>query len=273
VEVVPLPPPTGTPTPPLQILEPSSTAASVNEIPIIERVSIASDGTQGNSDSFAPNISADGRYVTFCSDASNLIAGDTNGFADIFVHDRKTGETTRVSVSSDGMQGNNGAGPGSSISADGRFVAFSSDATNLVEGDTNGVRDCFVHDRMTGETTRVSIASDGTQANRDCVMIHWWGIFSGLYISADGRYVRFRSYATNLVEGITNGDENNFVHDRVTGETILEYVFNNETQKKSDLVTSADGRYEMFYSDASNLVEGDTNGVIDVFVRDLGTSK
>jgi len=240
-------------------------------MPMIERVSVASDGTQGNSDSFAPNISANGRYVTFCSDASNLVAGDINGFADIFVHDRKTGETTRVSVASDGTQGNNGAGPGSSISADGRFVAFSSDATNLLEGDTNGVRDCFVHDQMTGETTRVSVASDGTQANRDCVMIHWWGIFSGLYISADGRYVRFRSYATNLVEGTTNGDENNFMHDRDTGETVLEYVFNNETQ--NTLATSADGRYEMFYSDASNLVEGDTNGVIDVFVRDLGASK
>jgi len=146
VEVVPLPPPTGTPTPPLQILEPSSTAASVNEIPIIERVSIASDGTQGNSDSFAPNISADGRYVTFCSDASNLIAGDTNGFADIFVHDRKTGVTTRVSVASDGMQGNDWSGAGASISADGRYIAFASSANNLVEGDTNGVSDIFVID-------------------------------------------------------------------------------------------------------------------------------
>src|SRR5213595_159425 len=115
-----------------------------------ERVSMDSAGNEGNGGSGGPAISADGRFVAFASYASNLVPGDTNGVADVFVHDRQTGTTKRVSVNSAGTQGNGGSGS-PAISADGRFVAFSSYATNLVPGDTNGVVDVFVHDRRSEE--------------------------------------------------------------------------------------------------------------------------
>src|SRR5262249_48930366 len=131
-----------------------------------ERVSVASDGTQGNDLSFTKAISAGGRFVVFASDASNLVPGDTNGFGrGLFVHDRMTGKTELVDVASDGTQSNVQGVFGADVSADGRFVAFGSDGTNLVAGDTNGATDVFVHDRVTGVTERVSVASDGTQQN------------------------------------------------------------------------------------------------------------
>jgi Tol biopolymer transport system component len=320
-----LPPPTNTPAMPTQTVEPSPTAPSINEIPHTERVSVSNDGTQGNADAIDPSISGDGRYVAFSSAATNLVEGDTNGDEDIFVHDRKTGITTRVSVSSDGTQGNNGA-VGPSISADGRYVAFKSDADNLVAGDTNGVRDVFVHDRVTGETTRVSVASDGTQANNLSAFGYCFCFYSGygLSISADGRYVTFNSAATNLVEGDTKKGPKIFVHDRMTGETTRVPVPSDEPQEDEmswdpsisadgryvafeswlprdvflhDRVTgettrvsassdgiqgnspsnepsiSTDGRYMVFTSDADNLVEGDTNGESDIFVHDRMTGK
>jgi Tol biopolymer transport system component len=127
------------------------------------RVSVASDGSQGDGASFGGiSISADGRFVAFISDASNLVANDTNGLDDIFVHDHQTGETTMISVASDGTQGN-GDSSISSISADGRFVAFESLFVSPVTRLPASTFDVFVHDRQTGETTRVSMASDGTQ--------------------------------------------------------------------------------------------------------------
>ena len=124
------------------------------------RVSVASDGTQANGASYSASVSADGRYVAFHSTAMNLIPDDWTSYADVLVHDRATGATTIVSVRSDGTHGNlNSSSP--SLSADGRYVAFQSDATNLVAGDTNTYRDVFVHDRTTGVTNRVSIASNG----------------------------------------------------------------------------------------------------------------
>src|SRR5437867_8922188 len=125
-----------------------------------ERVSVASDGTEGNAASAGATLSADGRFVAFHSAATNLVAGDMNGTNDVFVHDRQTGITERVSVASDGTQGNN-ASSYPAFSADGRFVAFDSDATDLVAGDTNGTTDVFVHDRQTGTTERVSVVSGG----------------------------------------------------------------------------------------------------------------
>src|SRR5207248_3118566 len=129
-----------------------------------ERMSVASGGTQGNGFSAGLALSADGRFVAFHSTATNLVAGDTNGKTDVFVHDRQTGTTERMSVASGGTQGN-GFSAGLALSADGRFVAFHSTATNLVAGDTNGKTDVFVHDRQTGTTERVSVTSDGTQGN------------------------------------------------------------------------------------------------------------
>jgi len=165
-------------------------------------VSMGGGGEVGNAGSFSPSVSADGRYVAFWSNASNFVGGDTNGAGDVFVRDLTTNKTERVSVASDGREGN---GPSSdpSISPDGRFVTFWSAASNLVEGDTNKVRDIFLHDATTGETRRVSVASDGTQPNADC--------FSPNLSSVPGM-VAFDSEATNLVKGDTNKGSDIFLH-------------------------------------------------------------
>ncbi|MGH2537870.1 MAG: carboxypeptidase regulatory-like domain-containing protein, partial [Candidatus Promineifilaceae bacterium] len=229
------------------------------------RVSIASDGALGNGDSWWSSISADGRYVAFHSLASNLVGGDTNGAWDVFVHNRDTVQTSRVSVASDGAQGN-GYSYSPAISADGRYVAFVSLASNLVGGDTNDQPDVFVHDRDTGQTSRASVASDGAQAN---------GASYYQSISADGRYVAFGSYASNLVGGDTNGIDDVYVHDRDTGQTSRASVASDGAQGNDgsgDPSISADGRYVAFVSWASNLVSGDTNGYADVFVRDRGVA-
>ncbi|MCE7948595.1 MAG: hypothetical protein DYG88_14315, partial [Chloroflexi bacterium CFX4] len=230
------------------------------------RVSVASDGTQANGNSFRAAISADGRYVAFESAASNLVSGDTNGVRDIFVHDRQTGQTSRVSVASDGTQGN-GNSTQAAISADGRFVAFESAASNLVSGDTNNVSDIFVHDRQTGQTARVSVASDGTQGNEAS---------SQSVISANGRIVTFISISNNLVSGDTNNSTDVFVHDRQTGQTTRVSVASDGTQANTislDTAISADGRYVAFESLASTLVSDDTNGVTDIFVHDRQTGQ
>ena len=228
------------------------------------RVSVASDGTQGNSYSSDNEISADGRFVGFFSGASNLVPGDNNGFADIFVHDRQTGTTTRVSVASDGSEGNGDVPLGPGISADGRYVSFCSAASNLVTGDNNSAQDMFVHDRSTGNTTRVSVTSSGAEAN---------GNSSGGRgsISADGRYVAFESNATNLVTGDNSGSWDVFVHDRQTGATIRASVTTSGGEVSAFTVRprlSADGRYVLFESGGDFLSGGDTNGFIDVYLRD-----
>jgi transglutaminase-like putative cysteine protease len=234
-------------------------------------VSVATDGTQASGESQYLSITADGRYVTFNSEASNLVTGDSNGTRDIFIHDRQSGETNCVSVASDGTLGNDRSRD-ADVSADGRYVAFDSRATNLTSGDTNATQDIFVHDRQTGQTTRVSIASDGTQANNRS----YWP-----YLSADGQYVAFYSYANNLVEDDTNGYADVFVHNRQTGETTRVSVASDGTQANDHSCTdteyrygldiSADGRYVVFASRASNLVINDTNESWDIFVRDLWT--
>ena len=225
------------------------------------RVSVATNGVQGNGGSGPPSLSADGRYVAFTSDASNLVAGDTNNTNDAFVHDRLTGQTTRVSVATGGAQGNyDSFSP--SLSSDGRYVAFMSTASNLVVGDTNGTSDAFVHDRLTGQTTRVSVATGGAQGNYHS---------SSPSLSADGRYVAFMSSANNLVTEDTNFAYHIFVHDRLTKQTTLVSVATGGAQGNSESFAptlSADGRYVVFRSDASNLVVGDTNGTSDDFVHD-----
>ena len=168
------------------------------------RVAVDSAGAQGNSGSFVPSLSAKGRVVAFASGATNLVAGDTNAATDIFVHDLKTGQTVRVAVDSAGGQGNDSSFV-PSLSANGRVVAFASDATTLVTGDTNGNRDVFVHDLTTGQTVRVSVNSAGIQGNSE-------SFFAS--ISAKGRVVAFTSDASNLVAEDTNGDSDVFVHYR-----------------------------------------------------------
>jgi Tol biopolymer transport system component len=225
------------------------------------RASVATSGSQASTRSYAASISADGRYVAFESDANNLVVGDTNNCTDIFVRDRQTGETTRVSVATGGAQGN-AASANSFVSADGRYVIFHSHADNLVTGDINEYADIFVRDRQTGQTTRVSLASAGTQANGSS--------YDGS-ISADGRCVTFRSYASNLVSGDTNDRADIFVHDRMTGETTRVSVglWGVQANGYSDGPSiSAGGRYVTFFSYASNLVSDDTNIRSDVFVHD-----
>jgi hypothetical protein len=238
---------------------------------VTTRVSVASDGTEGNASSDFSSVTSDGRFVAFVSGATNLVAGDTNGFvADVFVHDRQTGATTRVSVASDGTQGNGDSSvviP--RISSDGRFVAFASLATNLVAGDTNAVADVFVHDRQTGATTRVSVASDGSQANGASGIF-----FPSLSMSSDGRFVGFDSDATNLVSGDTNAATDVFVHDRQTGATARVSMDSAGIQGNNIAAVpslSPDGRFVGFDSDATNLVSGDSNGASDVFVHDRQT--
>src|SRR5439155_166831 len=147
-------------------------------------------------------------------------AGDTNGVSDVFVHDRQTGTTERVSVASDGAEGNDSSGRigfafHPALSADGRFIAIVSAANNIVAGDTNAADDVFGQDRQTGPTERVSVASGGgTQGNRNGS-----GFFAFPALSADGRLVAFQSAATNLVADDTNGATDVFVHDRQTGTT------------------------------------------------------
>ncbi len=226
-----------------------------------ERVSVASDGTQANGLSFVSDISANGRYVTYDSEASNLVPGDANGTWDIFVYDRKTDTTERISVASDGTEAN---GPSSffnpAISANGRYVTYDSQASNLVPGDTNGCDDIFVYDRKTDTTERISVASDGTQANS----------FSfGPAISANGRYITYSSEASNLVPSDTNDTTDAFLYDRKTGATERISVASDGTQANGFSFTSdisANGRYVTYHGEASNLVPGDTNGTQDIFV-------
>lgn len=228
---------------------------------ITERVSVSSADDQANAWARDPAISADGRYVAFRSAADNLVPGDTNERTDVFVHDRVTRTTTRVSLSSAGEQADRGSYDVPAISADGRFIAFTSYATNLVPGDTNDEDDIFVHDRFTGTTERVSLSSEGVQGND-------WP--EDPAISGDGRYVVFRSWANTLVPGDLNDRPDIFLHDRVTNKTTMvslsgtgEYA----NDRSYDPAISGDGRHIAFESKADNLVPNDNNDTVDVFVH------
>lgn len=226
-----------------------------------DRVSVSSTGLQADGTSTRPGLDASGDRVIFDSAASNLIAGDTNGALDVFMHTRSTHSTQRVSVSSSGTQGN-GASYSPTISADGRYVCFVSAASNLVAGDTNNVEDIFVRDLVANTTERASLGDVGQQANSSSTLAS---------ISADGRWVAFISYANNLVTGDTNDQFDVFIHDRVTGLTERVSVDSNGQQAdglSSGPSVSGDGQFVAFWSDATNLVPGDTNARRDIFVRD-----
>jgi hypothetical protein len=192
------------------------TAAHAAAQPV--RVSTASDGTPGNGTSqTATALDDSGRHVVFADSSTNLVTGDGNGAIDVFVKDRTSNATTRVSVTSDGNERSGDSGlAGVDVSGDGQIVVFTSKAA-LVENDTNTCgdpvgpcQDIYVHDRGTGQTTRVSVVTGGTQAN---------GPSEWPRISRNGRYVTFTSHATNLVATDTNAATDIFVHDRVTGVT------------------------------------------------------
>jgi Tol biopolymer transport system component len=227
------------------------------------RVSVDSQGAQANGPSRIAAISADGRFVAFESDATNLVAGDTNGTTDVFVHDNQTGATTRVSVSSQGGEGDRWSGS-PVISLDGRMVVFLSPATNLVAGDTNASIDVFLHDAQTGETSRMSVNSQGEEANQNCY---------SPAISADGKLVAFMSLATNLVQGDTNNRPDVFVHDPKTGATTRASVNSQGDQAdgfSDHPALSADGRMVAFDSAADNLVPGVSSGGVFLHDRSSG---
>jgi Tol biopolymer transport system component len=226
-------------------------------------VSETSSGTGGNGESNHPSLSENGRFVAFSSDATNLVPGRTiHPSHHEFVRDMQTGKIERIDVSSKGVQGD-GDCHDPSISADGRFDAFTSRASNLVKGDTNHAYDVFVRDRKKGTTTRVSVTSSGGQANESS--IHAW-------ISGDGRYVTFESSATNLVPHDTNKARDIFVHDRKTGKTTLVSASSSGAEGNADSVSpsiSNHGGWVAFYSLASNFAPGDKNRLYDAFVRDV----
>jgi WD40-like Beta Propeller Repeat len=249
-------------------------SASAWTAPKTVLASVSILGDVGDDWSFGPSISADGRFVAFQSAANNLVMGDFNGVKDVFVRDLTKGLTRRVSVNSKGVEGNGNSGiystDGPSISADGRFVVFDSDANNLVAGDNNGTSDVFVHDLTKGVTRRVSVSSMGKEGNE-----------ASLYssISANGRFVAFQSAANNLVVGDNNNGNGStseiFVRDLTTGVTQLVSLSsagtesNNAGSYKPNI--SGDGRFVAFQSAANNLVVGDNNNSNDIFVRNLTT--
>jgi len=233
---------------------------------VTRRVSVDSNGVQGDRESWPQALSADGRYVAYLSMADNLVPGDTNAKSDLFVFDTVTGVTTRESVDSNGAQ-SDGICESCAMSADGQVVVFVSDADNLVPGDTNGQDDVFVHDRTTGSTTRVSVDSTGAEGNGRCAYAA---------VSADGQIVAFDSGSSNLTTDDTDFIQDIFVHDRATGATTLASVASSgaKANNSSRLPSiSADGSIVAFVSHADNLVANDVNDTDDAFVHDRATGE
>jgi Tol biopolymer transport system component len=230
---------------------------STNEI---ARVSVSEAGVEGNGRSEFASTSGDGRYVVFHSGADNLAPGDTNGFWDVFVKDMTSGTVLIASVTSGGVQGN-GHSAGAGMSEDGRFIVFSTDATNLDGVDTNGVKDSLIHDVKTGVTEKVSIGPGGVEGNGESI---------GPVVSSDGRIVAFSSMASNLVASDTNGKWDVLVRDRLAGTTTLASRSTEGVQGNGDShgpVISANGIHVGFQALASNLVPDDSNNALDAFVH------
>lgn len=227
-------------------------------------IGVSSSLANGTSRSVSP--SSNGRYIAFESNASNLVSGDTNSATDVFVFDKQTGTTIRASVDSSGAQGN-GRSYNPVISGNGQFVAFVSTATNLVSGDTNFCSDIFVRDLVNNVTTRVSVGASGVQADSGS---------DTPSISNDGRYVGFRSEATNLIGSSDTNDKTDFfIRDTVGGTTSIVSVDTSgalANDHSSEGKISGDGNFFVFTSKASNLVSGDTNQCVDIFLRDIVNS-
>ena len=234
--------------------------------------STAGPTTTGNGSSGAVALSADGRYALFVSNASDLTATDTNGTGDVFLFDRVTETVTLVSRSTAGpTTTGNGSSGAVALSADGRYALFVSVASDLTATDTNGALDVFLFDRVTGTVTVVSRSTAGstTTGNQDS--------FASA-LSADGRYALFASNASDLTATDTNGSRDVFLFDRVTGTVTLvsRSTAGSTTTANHDSFAgalSADGRYALFESAASDLTATDTNGALDVFLfdREVGT--
>lgn len=238
------------------------TALAASGCNLVGRVSVPHGGWAGSPStdpSTQPAISGDGTVVAFTSSGSGLVAGDTNGQSDVFVRNVATDQTERVSLTSGGTQAN---GPSSepALSSDGRFVVFTSSASDLVAGDTNAVADVFVRDRVAGTTERVSTSAAGAQLN---------GASTAAAISADGRFVAFTSAATDAVAGDTNGVTDVFVRDRQAGTTNRTSVTSGGAQlngASNDAAISPSGDWLAYTTLASNAVSGDSNGTSDVIL-------
>jgi len=231
------------------------------------RVGLDSAGNPGNAPSFLPVISRDGNFVAFTSDANNLVPGDHNGHADIFVTDLTQGTTTRASVSSAGVGGGGGDSFFPAISKDGRYVAFISGAKNLVTGDIDSIWNVFLRDTVNLTTIRVDVDPSGNPANENA--------WTGVALSDDGSQVVFESLATNLDPRDTNGFGDTFVSDLGTGATSLVSLTcfgrsadGNSSDWPFPPSITADGRFVAFQSNADDFVKGDTNGLSDDFVCD-----
>jgi len=229
----------------------------------IRCVSLNSNGREGDQDSLAPSISADGQFIAFTSTATNL-AGDKcdNGFNQIYVRDRSTGTTKCISVNSNGHAANQHS-HATSISADGTLIAFDSAATNLRGNKCdNGFNHIFVHDLTEGTTTCVSVRTNGDEGNGDSF---------DPSISADGRVVVFQSTAINLATRCDNGNSHIYMHNLVTGETSCISVNNDGKQSNGNSAlarVSGDGRFVVFQSDPTNFTARCSNGFNHIFVRD-----
>lgn len=224
-------------------------------------VSRAASGRWGNGRSFQPAISADGRWVAFVSAATNLVRGDSEGWLDVFLHDRRSNTVVRVSQLPNGT-GANGDSESPSVSADGRYVAFVSEAANLAAGDLNGTKDVFLWDRNSGVVELVSVRSDGRASGNSTSEVP--------VVSADGQVVAFASDATDLVNNDRNQARDVFVRDRAKRSTERVSVGPKgvEGGDWSDApAISGDGRLVVFHSSATNLVAGDVNGKWDVYLR------
>lgn len=232
---------------------------------VTTRVNVSATGAEGDSNSFLGTLTPNGRFVTFLSFATNLVPGDTNQNRDVFLVDLVLGSIERVSVGDQGQEGDGssgGSGSSAFTSADGRFVAFTSTATNFVPGDTNFVDDVFLRDRVAGTTRRISIGVGGVEPDDACEVTA---------LTPDAAYLALASAATNLVAGDTNGTTDGFVVTLATGA--IERVTVSATGAQAagtswSLATSADGRFVAFLSTSSDLVPNDGNGKRDVFLRD-----
>ncbi len=233
----------------------------------LELASTAANGTVGSASSSNASISANGRIVAFQTASTNLVAGDTNGATDIFVKNLDTGVVTVVSTTSAGAFANASAGittSGGALSGDGNLVVFHTIAS-LVAADTNAGADVYMRNVTTGELTLVSRGTGGGGGN---------GTSSVAQITADGTKIFFQSSASNMVSGDTNGVIDIFVYDVATGEITRVNVDASGAQANAASATgrpNSDGSVFSFQSAASNLVDGDTNGIADTFIKNLAT--
>jgi len=230
----------------------------------IVRASLGNSGQQPNGRSIAGSISSDGRFVAFESEASNLVAGDGNHFTDVFVRDLVAGTTERVDVSSAGAESDRYADT-ARISRDGRYVAFSTAATNLAPGDANGARDVYLRDRTAGTTERVSIGEAGAEGTHDA---------NKFAMARDGQRFAWESWSANLVAGDGNNVPDVFLRDRAAGTTVRASVSDEGVEgdrASTDAFLSADGEWLLFVSDSRNLAGIETNQTVDVFLREIAS--